>query len=344
MAYDWIKMRTDMYRDPKVCVIAETLLGYHEKSNVTPALRSVTRNAVVGALVTVWGVLRHRGERDGDDLFIKKCNISVIDDISDIANFGSAMEVVGWVQESSGGLLFPRFFGEYNVDPNDEPKAKNAERQRRFREKKKASELGENSNVTVTSRSNTEKRREELTTSSLRSEVLKQKPQSDFSTDLENPPTVATEKGGAKPKTRQRSFPFGDTCPEQLREWALIRNRDYNPDAMFEQWRNYCLSNAKTYADWDAAWRTWVINTPKYDPNRGKRVFHDINDVKSKIEASRMQLRSDLAGAVGGRFDERDVVDVEVLPPEEKSLKSPQNESSGFGLEQSPLWGDDEPF
>jgi hypothetical protein len=83
--------------------------------------------------------------------------------------FGDAMESVGWVVENDQGLIFPRFFDEYNVEPDGKNKSKNAERQARYREKKRLGiELKSNvtsnvtRNVTVTPRE--EKRREEINT------------------------------------------------------------------------------------------------------------------------------------------------------------------------------------
>lgn len=179
MAGDWIKMRTDLYRDPKVCVIADLLIeegselsAYVNQNNqrYMSVTRNVMRNTVVGALVMVWGVLRHRGKRTDDDLIIKNCSVHVIDDVSEIQGFGSAMESVGWVIQDGENLVFPRFFEEFNVEPTGDSRAKNAERQKRFRDKNKQNsnvisnaESNTNSNVTVTLSRNAreEKRREE---------------------------------------------------------------------------------------------------------------------------------------------------------------------------------------
>lgn len=171
MANDWIKMRTDLYRDPKVIVMADSMLnpegelalfvGHNCRRNMT-VTRNVTRNACVGALLSVWGVMRHRGVRVGDDLQCHGITLAVIDDIADLPGFGVAMKLVGWVEASESGLVFPRFFADYNVEPDEKNKSKNAERQARYREKLKAnSNVTSNvtRNVTVTPRE--EKRREE---------------------------------------------------------------------------------------------------------------------------------------------------------------------------------------
>lgn len=169
MAEDWIKIRTDLYRDPKVCVIADILLdkegqlaryvNQNEQRDMT-VTRNVMRNAVVGTLVTVWGVMRQRGKRNDADLICRYCGISVIDDVAEMPGLGEAMRSVDWVIEEDEGIVFPNFFETYNVDPGMDQKAKNAERQRKYRERQREKN-NVTRDVTVTSQSDTEKRREE---------------------------------------------------------------------------------------------------------------------------------------------------------------------------------------
>lgn len=153
---DWIKMRVDLYRDPKVIVMADTLMAKdselaryvnQNKQRDMAVTRNVMRNVTVGALVSIWGVARKQGTRIGDAVMLTDCCVSVLDDIADLPGVGEAMEMVGWVEQTEDGLLFPRFFEEHNTDYEEE-KAKNRERQARYRAKKQA----ENSNVTVTLR------------------------------------------------------------------------------------------------------------------------------------------------------------------------------------------------
>lgn len=170
MAGDWIKMRTDLYRDPKVSVIADILMqpdselatqiNQIKQRNMT-VTRNVMRNATVGALVSVWGVFRSRGKKDGDDLYVNGCTLSVIDDVAEVAGFGLAMCQAGWVKETSKGIVFYNFFEEYNTEPNALAKSKNAERQRRYRERKRNENSNATHNVTVTQQSNIEERRGE---------------------------------------------------------------------------------------------------------------------------------------------------------------------------------------
>ncbi len=143
---DWIKLRTDLYRHPKVLVIADHL--YDPKSDLAAYVnqnmqrdmtvtRNVTRSVTVGALVSVWGVMRHRGKRDGDDLVIENLISEAIDDIADIPGFGDAMIAAGWLVDDGQRLVFPRFFCDHNVDPSDTKKEKAKQRQQRRRAKLK---------------------------------------------------------------------------------------------------------------------------------------------------------------------------------------------------------------
>ena len=143
MLRDWVKMRTDLYRDPKVVLIAdrlnESVFGWSTSENnaARNVTRNVMRNATVGALVTVWGVMRHAGKRIGDDLVIPKANLTVIDDIADMPGLGESMAFVGWARMNADGVVLPAFFAENNVDPSEDKNAKNAERQKRWREKQR---------------------------------------------------------------------------------------------------------------------------------------------------------------------------------------------------------------
>lgn len=147
MGADWIKMRTDLYRDPKVSLMADHLMcddseltryvtRYNERyMSVT---RNVMRNVVIGALVSVWGVMRHQGKRYENDLHCEGATLSVIDDISDLPGFGAAMLAAGWLVKTESGLEFPKFFESHNASVKGRESLTNAERQRQYRERVKA--------------------------------------------------------------------------------------------------------------------------------------------------------------------------------------------------------------
>jgi len=168
MPGDWIKMRTDLYRDPKVILMADHLMQvgsgvsryvsqHHQRDMCVTC--NVMRNATVGALVALWGVMRHEGKRVDDDLMHYGSTVHLLDAIADFPGIGEAMQAVGWVRETQEGIVFPRFFATHNVEPNQDAKEKARQRQQRHR----ASKRNALRDVTVTSQSNAreEKRREE---------------------------------------------------------------------------------------------------------------------------------------------------------------------------------------
>jgi hypothetical protein len=165
---DWVKMSPGLYRHPKVCKIALHLENgelFTESSRVLgcdmAVTRNVTRNAAIGALVTLWGTLRHRGTQEGDDLVVNHISFEEVDEVCDLPGMAEAMATVDWLRKTTQGVVLPRFFAE---EHNHRPVLSNAERQARFRERRRAQESV--TKVTdVTLRSNgrrEEKRREEL--------------------------------------------------------------------------------------------------------------------------------------------------------------------------------------
>lgn len=157
-------MRTDLYRSPKVCIIADQLI--QNGQNVT---RNIMRNAVVGALLSTWGIMRHEGYRDGDDLIVTNVHFSTIDDIAELKGLGEQLIAVGWLIDENNSIVFPNFFLENNADP----KEKATERQRKYRERKAEEKFKKSSDVTRSASSNVtrnanvtpreEKRRKEIT-------------------------------------------------------------------------------------------------------------------------------------------------------------------------------------
>lgn len=190
MAGDWIKMRVSLATHPKVMRVAEFLieqpeflgwseLAYSVGSFPQPsqdderrerhaALR-VTRYITVCALLKFWG---YANEHVSDCERIDGLWPDDVDEIAGVPKFFSALESVGWVKfdAESAVMFLPNFF-KYNVSAGSRG-ATNAERQRRYRERKKGAEVTDSvtdeSNVTrnVTSNAREEKRREDIKLSS----------------------------------------------------------------------------------------------------------------------------------------------------------------------------------
>jgi hypothetical protein len=208
MAGDWVKIRTDLYRDPKVSTIVDELLDdqgdlakfVNQMTQRDMAVtRNVMRNVTVGALVAVWGVTRHRGKRVGDDLVLPGTSLQAIDDIADLPGFGLAMSSVSWLTVNEDELVFPRFFTEFNSEPAKSDKEKAAERQRRYRAKRNGkSDVTRDVTVAQQSDARIEESREEKSIQTYR-------PDDSDSGDFLAPPPDGQ---------KQASFFGGDESPE----------------------------------------------------------------------------------------------------------------------------------
>ena len=142
MAGDWLKMRTDLFTQRRVVTMARLLSDAWRHGGATVAPRcgadSVTRYAVIGSLLTVWGQMRHQGIRVDADLVVDALGLAGVDDLLGWDGFAAAMVEVDWLREDGDDLVFPGFFANHNRDPTETKREKHAERQRRYRERKAA--------------------------------------------------------------------------------------------------------------------------------------------------------------------------------------------------------------
>jgi hypothetical protein len=139
MAQDWIRVRTDLGRDPKVIRLATLLsrdASRDARDGVTTASR--LRHAVIGALCAVWGVTRHNGVTVGHDLRVTQCDHDAVDTIADWPGFAAAMEQVGWLVIDDGNALFPNYL-RHNTATTGPQRSAEAERARRYRERRRQS-------------------------------------------------------------------------------------------------------------------------------------------------------------------------------------------------------------
>jgi hypothetical protein len=237
-------MKTDLPRDPKVVMMADYLLnpGGELARHVCQmcqcdmsVTRNVMRNAVTGALVTLWGVTRNRGKRYGNDLRLKNVTVDILDEIADLPGIGGAMCLVGWAVESGKDLVFPNFFEEMNTQASEVAATKNADRQRRYRENKRNAR-----NVTrnVTRNDRVEKSREEK--------------------NIQTTNVVCMSPS-----------PFGEVPPtlEAVQSRISERKLDVDAEAFLAHYeaRGWVLSNGKRVRNWDSCLTTWQKNAGRFD-------------------------------------------------------------------------------
>lgn len=170
MAGDWIKMRPSLLTHPKVSGITRILevdlkVGKALSNGFSGCMseivkRNVMRNVTVTSLLIIWGAAN---EHTNDGVFYN-ADLSDIDDMVGIPGFGFAMVSVGWAEydEENSTVKLPNF-SEYNTCGKDRAAENNAERQRRYREKKKGeSNVTHNVTQDVTNNDREEKRREDI--------------------------------------------------------------------------------------------------------------------------------------------------------------------------------------
>ena len=192
MAGDWIKMREQLYTHPKLIGLTKTLI-YDESLaigllkycipeqeitfNTLPSkgesvtdnlLRCVTERALRGVTLSVtlhiWCVVNAHCKMRENDAVLQPFGLAELDEIAGMDGFGEAMERVGWVivDRDDNSLIFPNFH-EHNSPAQTRSKAmSSAERQRLYRERKKAN--SECVTERYESNGREEKRREEKKT------------------------------------------------------------------------------------------------------------------------------------------------------------------------------------
>lgn len=152
MAGEWIKFRSALPFDPRIVRMAEYLRkvgGQADDVNENTPMR-VTLCVTVVALLRVWCMADEVGKEDGNDVVIPHTNAAQVTYFVDLYKFDEAMKMVGWIKDEPGGVRFPNLL-KYNTIRSSSSMS-SAERQRAYRERKKAasasSDRDAKSNVT----------------------------------------------------------------------------------------------------------------------------------------------------------------------------------------------------
>lgn len=91
MAGDWIKMRTNLWDDPRVSRLCD-LTGHAEA-------------AIVGALYWLWSAADDHSE-DGR---MEGLSVAGVDRKTGVAGIGKALVDIGWIDDAPGGIVIARF-------------------------------------------------------------------------------------------------------------------------------------------------------------------------------------------------------------------------------------------
>jgi hypothetical protein len=218
---------------------------------------------------------------------IAKGDLQMIDDISELPGMGEAMQEVEWVIRTEAGLRFPAFFSENNVDPNEDKAAKNAERQRRYRESKAKSKSGTDEENDVTR--NVTRSVTRSVTGNARAEESR-----------EEKNVIQTQEPQGTPKAAREYF--RKPSVQDVAEYATGIAANVDPQAFCDHYQSNGWRVGKAaMKDWKAAVRNWA-----------KRDLEGKAKNDSAIRAGfTAQARQDAQWAVFREFEEAAVRDQE---------------------------------
>lgn len=146
MAGDWIKMRSNLWDDPRVTMMAD--------------LTESSEAAIVGALYWLWAT----ADQHSNDGVMLGLTLRALDRKTGVDGFGGALVAVGWLVEQAGGVEIIRF-----SDHNGESAKSRVQTARRVANHKTNAKVTPSAlpeqQTSVTTALPREREREELTTS-----------------------------------------------------------------------------------------------------------------------------------------------------------------------------------
>lgn len=225
MAGDWIKMRTNLWDDPRIARLCD--------------LTDQGEAAVIGGLYWLWAM----ADEHTEDGLLPGMTCKAIDRKTGVSGLGAALCAVGWLEDSAEGVRILGF--EEHNGASAKKRATTAKRVASHRGNADVTPEEESGNAHVTlpalqnehasvtpALAREEKRREESnTSSSLRSDE------------------------GAKPRASKRC-PADFQVTKELREWAEAECPGVDLMRETASFRDYTF--AKAYSDWPATWRNWI--------------------------------------------------------------------------------------
>ena len=164
MAGDWIKMRNNLWDDPRVSRLCD--------------LTDQSEAAVIGGLYWLWAA----ADEHTEDGHMPGLSLRGIDRKTGVSGLGKALETIGWVKEIDGGLEIVRF-DEHN---GASAKRRTMEAQRKANARTVSASNADKSRTETGHHAELEKRREDSSNSK---ELLV-----DSGADDEPPPPVDTPK------------------------------------------------------------------------------------------------------------------------------------------------------
>ena len=241
MAGDWIKMECATPDKPEVLAITARM-GWDDP------------DLTVGKLFRVWRWFDQQ-TTDGNASGVTS---ALLDRIAIANGFAAAMVGVGWLVINDSGAALPSF--SRHCGKTAKERANGAKRAASFR-----SNAGSNADTVtdcVADALPREDKREELTTSSLRSDVVSALPADD----------EPQRKTSGTPK---RAMQLPDDFEPDDTAAALAAELGVSLAAELPKFRDYHAARGKPMKDWQAALRTWLRNAKQFAKPTAKQTESD---------------------------------------------------------------------
>lgn len=223
MAGDWIKMRSNLWDDPRVSSLCDQT-GESEAS-------------IVGGLYWLWAT----ADQHSVDGILPGMSAKSIDRKTGIAGLGDALSTIGWIAEHPEGLRIVRF---------DEHNGKSAKRRCSESVRKMSARHADNPQQDGAPRGRGRGREEGLTDPPLESSKV----------DCPTPTAPAPKKEGSQGKRLAEDWLLPKAWGEwALSENKALTPDDVRKEA--EKFKDFWLAKAGKDArkvDWLATWRSWI--------------------------------------------------------------------------------------
>ena len=247
MAGDWIKMRGNLWDDPRVSKLCD--------------LTDCEEAQIIGGLYWLWATADQHTENG----VMPGLTLRQIDRKTGIQGFGQGLCDIGWLADHPEGARIINF--EEHNGQSAKRRASDAQRKANSRSMSAPEADKTQTDSGASAELEKEKRREEK-------EQGKSKDLSSASlpTGIESPPPAPPAPPATPPlpdvKTKAGTrLPEGWALPKAWGEWALAEKPHWNADdvrKVAEMFRDHWHANANRRegkkADWLATWRNWVRN------------------------------------------------------------------------------------
>ena len=253
MAGDWIKMRGNLWDDPRIAKLCD--------------LTDCGEAQIIGGLYWLWATADQHTENG----IMPGLTLRQIDRKTGITGFGKAICDIGWLEDHPEGVCIINF--EEHNGQSAKRRASDAQRKANCRNLSASEADKTQTPCGANAELEKEKRREDKEqgkSKDLSSASLPTAPEP----EPHDPPETLPHDGKTKAGTR---LPEGWMLPKAWGEWALAEKLHWTADDVrveADKFRDHWHANANRRegrkADWQAAWRNWVRNC-REPPNQQAR-------------------------------------------------------------------------